>query len=480
MHHNLTFHPFFRPACKAFDLLALAFVLWFAADRSTHLPLHRSSQLSDWTYIPNLFAYLSLLVLWHTTLLGTGLYRLVQQRSPFVYAIRVAASIIVAFAAVSTLAIPFRFSQIGGGWDLRDCLPAALIVLLSRVLVLPVLSWPGSRAGSARNVLIVGTNQRAIAYAQSLRARPDLGFHVVGFADQPWAGSHVVEAVGFSIISDLDGVPDFLRRNIVDEVIICLPLRSQYASALRVAGAAAEQGIVTRIMGDVFDLGTRVAKREFCNRAQLITIAPGPRTPNVGISVKRIFDFTASLILLVLAAPLFALAALAIRLTSKGPIFFKQDRLGLNKRHFRMIKLRTMHVDAEVRQKEIEQLNQTGGPAFKLRNDPRITSVGRILRKLSIDELPQLIHVLIGQMSLVGPRPLPLRDYANFSEDWHRRRFSVRPGISGLWQVSGRSDIAFQRWMELDMEYIDRWSFWLDLNILAKTIPAVLSGQGAY
>ncbi|HEX4769549.1 MAG TPA: sugar transferase [Bryobacteraceae bacterium] len=466
MQNNTNSHSFFVTVCKLFDVLAPAFLLWFAAGRTA-----QSAPL---------VVYVSFFALWHISLLGTGLYRLATQRSPLLYSIRVTASVIVAFAAVNLLAIPLRLSHISAIWNLRSWLLASLIILASRILLFPVLHRFGTGAGARRNVLVVGTNQRALAYAHLLRNRPELGFNVVGFVDQGWAGSHAVQAAGFRVVTDLDSFLDYLRRNVVDEVIICLPLQSQYARALEVAAISAEQGIATRILGNVFDLGTRVTKREFFDSPELITIAPAPRTPHMGVSVKRVFDFTVSLLLLIVIAPVFALTALAIRLTSKGPVFFKQERLGLNKRPFRMIKFRTMQPDAEARQKEIEQLNETGGPAFKLRNDPRITRVGAILRKLSIDELPQLINVLAGQMSLVGPRPLPVRDCEKFSEDWQRRRFSVRPGISCLWQVSGRSTIAFQQWMELDMEYIDRWSFWLDLNILARTIPAVLTGQGAY
>jgi lipopolysaccharide/colanic/teichoic acid biosynthesis glycosyltransferase len=183
--------------------------------------------------------------------------------------------------------------------------------------------------------------------------------------------------------------------------------------------------------------------------------------------------------MIALVSPLLVMVAILIKLTSAGPVLFVQKRLGLNKRHFTVYKFRTMAVDAERRISEIEHLNEVSGPVFKIRNDPRITPIGRFLRKTSIDELPQLFNVLVGDMSLVGPRPLPLRDYEGFNKDWQRRRFSVRPGITCLWQVEGRSSIPFERWMELDLQYIDKWSLWLDVRILLRTIPAVLKGLGA-
>jgi len=171
--------------------------------------------------------------------------------------------------------------------------------------------------------------------------------------------------------------------------------------------------------------------------------------------------------------------AALIRLTSKGPIFFRQERLGVNKRTFLIYKFRTMVPDAEKLIEALEDQNQVSGPVFKIMDDPRITPIGRMLRRSSIDELPQLFNVLKGDMSLVGPRPLPVRDYQGFNEDWQRRRFSVRPGITCLWQVNGRSSIPFEQWMRLDLQYMDEWSLWLDIKILARTIPAVLRGSGA-
>ena len=172
--------------------------------------------------------------------------------------------------------------------------------------------------------------------------------------------------------------------------------------------------------------------------------------------------------------------ALLINATSPGPVFFTQERIGLNKRRFRLIKFRTMIADAEQQQAVLEPLNEASGPIFKIKNDPRITPLGRFLRRTSLDEIPQLFNVLQGDMSLVGPRPLPVRDYNGFNRDWHRRRFSVRPGISCLWQISGRSNLSFAKWMRLDMEYIDHWSFWLDLKILTLTLPAIIRKKGAY
>jgi lipopolysaccharide/colanic/teichoic acid biosynthesis glycosyltransferase len=177
--------------------------------------------------------------------------------------------------------------------------------------------------------------------------------------------------------------------------------------------------------------------------------------------------------------PFLLVIAILIKLTSPGPVFFIHDRVGLNKRRFPLIKFRTMIPDAEEKMAELEERNEVSGPGFKIKNDPRITKIGKFLRKTSIDELPQLWNVLKGDMSIVGPRLLPARDYNGFDEDWHRRRFSVRPGITCLWQINGRSDISFDKWMALDMKYIDHWSLWLDVKILILTVPAVLRGSGA-
>jgi lipopolysaccharide/colanic/teichoic acid biosynthesis glycosyltransferase len=190
-------------------------------------------------------------------------------------------------------------------------------------------------------------------------------------------------------------------------------------------------------------------------------------------------DVIVAALIIPLLLPLVALIALAIKLDSSGPVFFVQERVGRRKRHFRMLKFRTMVEDADRRQAEFEHLNEAAGPIFKIANDPRITRVGYLLRRSSLDELPQLLHVLTGEMSLVGPRPMSLRDVDLFDQGIQRRRFSVKPGLTCLWQVSGRSELPFSKWLELDLAYIENWSLRLDVTILIKTIPSVLGGKGA-
>jgi exopolysaccharide biosynthesis polyprenyl glycosylphosphotransferase len=196
-------------------------------------------------------------------------------------------------------------------------------------------------------------------------------------------------------------------------------------------------------------------------------------------ALKRAFDLVVSLLVLVLGTPLWLLVALAIKLDSRGPILYRDRRVGVGEREFGMLKFRTMVRDADARQEELEERNEAAGALFKIRRDPRVTRVGRLLRRFSLDEMPQLLNVLRGQMSLVGPRPLPVRDYMKL-EAWHRKRYLVLPGITGLWQISGRSNLTFDDLVRLDFYYIENWSIWLDVSILIKTPPAILSGRGAY
>jgi exopolysaccharide biosynthesis polyprenyl glycosylphosphotransferase len=357
-------------------------------------------------------------------------------------------------------------------------LAATSAALSSRLILRASLAFVRRQGRNLRNVVIVGTNSRALEFAERLGSHPDLGYRVIGFVDRDWDGIEKFRSSGHAIASDFCNFPQFLRKGEVDEVVIALPIRSLHEEGARIAALCEEQGITLRLLTNIFNLKIARPSAEDLQGDPLITHYTNS-LEGWPVFIKRFVDIVVSTLLIVLVSPILLAAALLIKLTSPGPILFVQKRLGLNKRRFNVYKLRTMVLDAEARMREVEHLNEVSGPVFKIKNDPRITTIGRFLRKTSIDELPQIFNVLRGEMSLVGPRPLPLRDYEGFNQDRQRRRFSVKPGITCLWQIRGRSSIPFEQWMELDLQYIDKWSLWLDLEILMRTIPAVLRGSGA-
>jgi exopolysaccharide biosynthesis polyprenyl glycosylphosphotransferase len=327
-------------------------------------------------------------------------------------------------------------------------------------------------------MLILGTNLRAVEFARRVSENPERGYRILGFVDDDWLGIIAFKNTGFQVVSDYASLAEYLRQNVVDEVAIYLPLGSFYRHSSEVAILCCLHGITMRFNSDIFGIKTSLWRSEEFEGDQYITTytSPSELWPR---TTKRILDITVASCTLLLLSPILAAAAIAIKLTSPGPILFLQDRIGVNKRRFKIFKFRTMVPNAEKLMTVLEKQNEVTGPVFKIRNDSRITPIGKFLRRSSIDELPQLFNVLKGDMSLVGPRPLPERDYEGFNEDWQRRRFSVKPGITCLWQVNGRSKISFDQWMLLDLQYMDEWSLWLDLKILAKTIPAVFRGTGA-
>jgi exopolysaccharide biosynthesis polyprenyl glycosylphosphotransferase len=353
----------------------------------------------------------------------------------------------------------------------------ATLVISARFLLRFFLGAIRKRGGNLHHILVLGTNLRAIEFGRNIKAMPDRGYRLLGFVDDDWHGMEQFRKTGFQIACGYKDLPEYLRHNVVDEIAIYLPLRSFYERAAQMAKLAKQHGILLRFDTDIFDLKVARLRTELTDDPQLM--ANGNEIDGWPLLFKRLLDIVGSLVLLIVLSPVFLIAAVLIKLTSPGPVLFAQKRVGLNKREFTMFKFRTMIPNAESIQGKLVHLNEMTGPVFKIKNDPRITPLGRVLRKTSIDELPQLFNVLKGDMSLVGPRAMSVRDYQLFSEDWQRRRFSVRPGITCLWQVQGRNTIPFEQWMLLDMQYIDRWSLWLDFKILARTIPAVFKGSGA-
>jgi exopolysaccharide biosynthesis polyprenyl glycosylphosphotransferase len=278
------------------------------------------------------------------------------------------------------------------------------------------------------------------------------------------------------IMSELDAM---MAQQAIDEVLVALPTHKYSSLVETIVRRCEEQGVVVRVRTETFNLQIARSYVDELEGVPVVTIRSGPED-DWRLLTKRLIDILGSIALLVVLAPLFALVALLIKLDSPGSVFFTQERIGFNKRRFKLIKFRTMANGADQQQALLEHLNEVEGPVFKIKNDPRVTCLGKFLRRFSIDELPQLFNVLKGDMSLVGPRPLPVRDVQRIDVTSHKRRFSIKPGITCLWQVNGRSDIGFDDWVLLDLEYIDRWSLGLDLRILLKTIPAVLKGPGAY
>jgi exopolysaccharide biosynthesis polyprenyl glycosylphosphotransferase len=325
-------------------------------------------------------------------------------------------------------------------------------------------------------VVIIGTGDRAQKLNRELKERLEWGIDIIGYLDvDPDLTGKIVE--GTPVLGTVDMISDILNKHVIDEVIMALP-RSLIENFEGIINACEEEGVKFSWMADMFDL--RVARMRLYEIGDFPILTFEPVAQNeVKLLIKRIIDLFLVIIALPVLLPIILIIAIAIKLDSPGPAFFVQRRVGLRKRLFPLLKFRSMYVDAEERIKEFEYLNEADGPIFKINNDPRITRVGRFIRRTSLDELPQLLNVIRGHMSLVGPRPMSIRDVNLFDKNIQRKRFSVRPGITCIWQVSGRSDLPFEKWLELDLKYIDNWSLLLDLKILLKTIPAVLSGTGA-
>ena len=322
--------------------------------------------------------------------------------------------------------------------------------------------------------LIVGTG----TVSRKLRATLQTAnrqYKVIGCIDDKYMGK---DAGADKYLGNLSELEVLLKTKPIESVLIGLPIKSMYESIQRVIETCEAVGVDAYYMANMFE--TTLAQTQLVSSPHQahVTILGTPRS-DYRSHVKRALDIIGSFVLLLLATPLLVATAIAIRITSPGPIFFSQERYGMHRQRFHMFKFRTMVVDAEARQAALEAANEAQGPVFKIKKDPRITPIGSFLRRTSIDELPQLFNVLLGDMSLVGPRPLPLRDVGRFEEAWLLRRFSVKPGLTCLWQVNGRSNSDFSDWIRQDLQYIDGWSLMLDIHILLKTIPAVLRGSGA-
>ncbi len=467
--HRHLLHESFKLVDLLIMSVAMVLALWLSSASGL------ATALVEQARVENVPVLMVLWIAWHLVFYRMGLYgsrRLVPRRREAldIFWATTLGSLLISSAA-SILNIPLRNPEfLLSFWTL-----STLMTIIGRLSVRFALEWARVRGRNLRNVLVVGTNSRALHFAGMLERNPELGYKIIGFVDEEWAGSGEVKRRGSEIVADFDTLSHYLSDNVVDEVVVALPFSKSYEQSSRILSICEVQGITVRFLWQFFEPKLAKAKIESFQEMPVLTLESGS-TGNGQQLAKRLIDVCASALLLIALAPVFLLVAVAIKLSSKGSIFFVQERVGYRKRTFKLFKFRTMVPDAEQKQAEIEHLNEVSGPVFKIKNDPRVTRLGAFLRQTSIDELPQLLNVFKGDMSLVGPRPLPLRDFRGFEEEQHRRRFSVPPGLTCLWQVSGRNSIEFEKWMELDLQYIDNWSLWLDFRLLLSTIPVVLEG----
>ena len=393
----------------------------------------------------------------------------------------VRADILLAVASFSALFL-FKLPDVSRRFLITLFLVQLVITILSRVSIRFVLGALRDRGHNRRYVLVVGTDAGARRFADRIERRRELGLRVIGHlavpdeADAQAASRGTVAAsVGSRpILGTLDDIEDVFHGHVVDEVAICLP-ETRLALVEPITRLCEEEGKIVRIPVGELGLTLPGGRLEDFDGIQVLSLVYGPDRA-ISLVGKRVLDIGLGAVALICLSPVLLAVGLVIRVVDGGPILFRQTRVGLHGRPFQVAKFRTMQPDAEGRLVELLDLNEIEGHAFKVTDDPRLTRTGRFLRTTSLDELPQIWNVLRGEMSLVGPRPPLPREVAGY-DLWHRRRLSMKPGITGLWQVQGRREGAFDRWVELDLAYIDRWSIWLDIKIILRTIPAMFQGR---
>jgi len=420
----------------------------------------------------------------------------------------------ISIGAIITLAFSFLFREVTYSRFVVLVAWALTIVLVDlwRIILRKIMGMMVKRGIGVARVLIYGAGKAGLQVARELTNHIEFGYQVIGFVDDDPeklgkeylelnlignvdsvpAGKEIVgikssngktqptqtmEPMGIKVLGNKNDLFDLIKKYEIDEVILAIPSAAR-EKIMDLIFALRRRNITYRIMPDLFELLTiRVNVSNFGSVALLDFV--GTRLHGWRLFFKRVIDLAGSSFMIFLLSPFFLLVAIWIKVDSRGPVFFRQTRLGLSGKPFRMFKFRSMIANAENLKDKLTILNEADGPLFKIKEDPRVTRVGRFLRRTSLDELPQLLNVFLGDMSLVGPRP-PLPEETEEYNDWHRKRLEVPQGMTGLWQVSGRSSLSFEEMVALDVYYIENWTFWLDLKIILKTIPIVLLRRGAY
>ncbi len=437
-----------------------------------HLPL---------TYFGELFPlrdYLALLLV--VVLLWNALALLIQQQPALSAGDRLgvvketALLVFLGGVLISAAIFVLKYQFISRPFILIFVLVNFSFLVAFRLLAARGVSRFGRLVSGDRNLLIVGSGDRAARVAAVLEEAEAWGYHLVGIVPEAPDATPDSRLGAYPRIP-LSQIGEAIKRHTVDEVIFVVS-KEALAGLEEIFLLCEEEGVKTRVMLSFFPHVTSKVYLEALQDLPLLTFTTTPQNDYL-LLVKNGIDLFLACALLVLTAPLFAMISLLIKTTSKGPIIFKQVRCGLGGREFVFYKFRSMVENAEATRSQLQHLNEMSGPVFKIGKDPRCTPVGRFLRKFSLDELPQLINILKGDMSFVGPRPPLPREVENYQR-WQRRRLRMKPGLTCLWQVRGRNEIDFDEWMKLDLQYIDNWSLLLDVKIALKTIPIVLLGKG--
>jgi exopolysaccharide biosynthesis polyprenyl glycosylphosphotransferase len=410
-------------------------------------------------------------IVWVGILWLHGLYRPRARWSIRSEGLAIARATIVLGLITGTVLFTFRLPDVSRLFLILLFPMQWLLTLATRVALRIGFEWLRARGYNQRYVLVVGTGTRGQAFAAKLEGHTELGLRVIGFVDDELQPSFTGR---WRYLGVLDRIEELLHTEVIDEVALCLPY-ADWRHMNAIAQLCEEEGKIVRIPVDILDRSFGAGRFEDLDGTPVYSLVSGPDRV-VGLIVKRAFDIVVSGLALIVGSPLLLGVALLIRARDGSPILFRQTRIGLHGRRFEMLKFRTMAVDAEERLEALKASSEVNGAAFKMTNDPRVTPSGHFLRRSSLDELPQLWNVFRGDMSLVGPRPALPKEVETY-DLWHRRRLSMKPGITGLWQVSDRRSPNFDRWAELDLSYIDRWSLWLDLKILARTFPAAIEGR---
>ena len=413
---------------------------------------------------------------WCLALYANGLYQSMRTRDYLKILWAVIKAGVVAFLLLGTFIFLFKLTFVSRLFFLLFMVFSFLFIWLEKTAIFMSSHYVHRQGLNTRRLVVVGTGRRANDFIRKADQHPEWGFELLGVIDdEPGRGVHQVGRL--NVIGTLDDIPRIFHRDAVDEVIFVVP-RSRLNSLQGAIDDCETEGVVVTVAVDLFD--TKLARSSVGELDGLPLLHfKTTHAKEWELLVKRLFDFAASGLGILVLSPLFLVMAILTKATSKGPVFFKQNRLGLAGRRFTLYKFRTMRQGAHAVLSDVTDLNSMTTPEFKEKKTRWITPVGRFMRKFSIDELPQLFNVFVGHMSIVGPRPTVPDEVVKY-KDWQRRRFSMKPGITCLWQINGRNNITFEDWMKLDLEYLDNWSLWLDAKILLKTVPVVLFGIGAY